>query len=473
MSSKTFALETLFLGGGGEPKGDTTIFDQSLQEFAKVKKTLSLDVTASFNGGHATTEAIISNELYLPNRSFTTTDYQSLIRTYINKIKNGGISSGEKLLVIVNTHGLPQAEGDETHKILTNETQVYNNTGVIPTLDGAVSMDSLKELITVAREKNIKLGLIDFSCHSGNSIKLADDNTCVISAAGPNNYAFSSFPTYFFRQIGRGKSLEDIFLQARSDENSTAFPMISSDIGKKVDQKIYDLFSPYLLFREAADGTVYDKLTPYFDSLIAGNNICKRESDFSQLIAEIQALQQIPGKLANESSEVNGLIEGLKTYKKSQDLFLNDINIVDSPLFNTKVIINYGTTKKDNKGHLIYNTSSVTWRDALFAYPDSNLDYFNDRLKTTKNKAERVEILGYIEKLKKISELRASIQQKHPEFGKLDEINKRISTNYQHLQIQAKVVGTLSTKVYEQLYQQEKQKKENMDARDPCRDFVF
>lgn len=51
----TFALETLVLGGGGDPAGDTTIFDSSLQELFNKRSELKLKTNVVFNGNHKET----------------------------------------------------------------------------------------------------------------------------------------------------------------------------------------------------------------------------------------------------------------------------------------------------------------------------------------------------------------------------------------------------------------------------------
>src|SRR5690606_31490044 len=83
-----------------------------------------------------------------------------------------------------------------------------------------VNLDRLENLARMAQEKNIKLAILDFSCHSGASLSLANSSTCVIAATGPHSFAYggassATFSNAFVNRMAPGKNLEEIYLEAR------------------------------------------------------------------------------------------------------------------------------------------------------------------------------------------------------------------------------------------------------------------
>lgn len=52
-----------FLGGGGEPQGDTTIFDGEVKRVGSFINSSGWNSTVSFNGGHAKTEDLIKSKM--------------------------------------------------------------------------------------------------------------------------------------------------------------------------------------------------------------------------------------------------------------------------------------------------------------------------------------------------------------------------------------------------------------------------
>lgn len=179
----------LIIGGGGEPNKETTIFDMNLEKVASFQEKSGYKTTISFNGGHVDTEKIVNSNFKgeVSNRgAFTGENYDQIISETIKKLENGQIPANDKILLYINTHGAEKESNELTHKISVTGGNVQN----FNTLAGSktVSLDRLKELADLAERKNVKLGILDMSCHSGSSMALANSKTCVISAAGPNHY---------------------------------------------------------------------------------------------------------------------------------------------------------------------------------------------------------------------------------------------------------------------------------------------
>lgn len=250
----TFAASHMVvIGGGGEPDRDHTIFDIELDNAANYLRRSNWETRIAFNGGHAKTEKIaekIASKSKRPNNEFTPEAYEAIISEYERKITAGEIKTGDQLVLMISSHGSQKVANNNTHLISTS-TQSKKGLSDYNNLDAnTVSLDRLERLTQLAEERGIKLGILDFSCHSGLSQKLANKNTCVISSTGPEHFAWggtkNTFSATFTSKMRRGKSLEDVFLDAMKDKRETAFPMISSPVGKQLQDTIYPLITPYL-----------------------------------------------------------------------------------------------------------------------------------------------------------------------------------------------------------------------------------
>ncbi|MGZ3808672.1 MAG: hypothetical protein ACXVCE_11345, partial [Bacteriovorax sp.] len=210
-----------FFGGGGEPKGNTTIFDghvKVLSRFINAKGS-SWKASQSFNGGHNVTEKIIKSKLQKARSlgNFTESNFSKAMSDLENKLSS--LKSGDQLLLIMDTHGAMNTPNEKSHSVSLSATAALD----LKTLSGAktVSMDEFEKLFTIASSKGVKLALLDLSCFSGNTLKISNKNTCVISATGENNYGFidektgndnspyASFGGRFLERMKEGSNLED------------------------------------------------------------------------------------------------------------------------------------------------------------------------------------------------------------------------------------------------------------------------
>ena len=272
----------VILGGGGEPKGPTTIFDHSLKkigEFTKTNPDYQVDI--SFNGGHTETERIIKEDFKnLSNQRFTEKSFEQIISKYENLIETGEIKAGDNLLLSFDTHG--SVKYGETHHIST----VGETVSDLRNLGGrTVSMDRLKKLTQLAEEKGVNLGIIDLSCYSGNTLRLANSKTCVISGAGPEHVGLAStsnlyFSNNIFRQLISSTNLEQAFLKARKERTGITYPMISSPQGQEVQKNLYAVLTPYIYFQ--SDETAHQFIDFISSDFLEGDQ-CRVNSGFETL----------------------------------------------------------------------------------------------------------------------------------------------------------------------------------------------
>lgn len=335
--AQPFTSNILILGGGGEPKGTNTIFDNNLTQLGDYFKSKSWNYSRmAFNGGHSETEEIITRKFTNigTKSNFTENQYNLLIDDYTDKISRGLIGPGSNLMLYVDTHGGQKEEGQLTHSISLSGAAITDTT----TAKGSevVSMDKLLALRTMARNNGVKLAIIDLSCHSGASQALADENTCVISSTGPNHLGYTgpgTFGDHFVSRLKSGRNLEEVFLEAREvTDYDNGTPMISTPEDRIMNESLYEAITPYL-YHANPDG---DKLGSYLTKLSQEDLTChmqKREEDFKKInkfISEIEAANRVQRRFLFWTYEeigmdLSSLKENIKAYKDVQDKMLQEL----------------------------------------------------------------------------------------------------------------------------------------------------
>lgn len=365
VSAETPKTHMMVLGGSGEPAGKQTHFDDSLSQIgnyyqSKLKKGEMGQASISFDGGHSDTDAIRSSQF--PNagkkQDFTNENLKQEISRFKKMLSEGReIKKGDQLLIYINSHGA--AKGNEkTHSIAIGSKSVKN----LDTLDGAetTNLDQLEELKKIAKEKGVKLGIVDLSCHAGNTQNLADDNTCVVSGTGRNHYSYTTgFSGNFSKNIQPGENLESAFLKTRKAGFDADFPVISTREGQLIENQIYDLLSPYLNYRLDASA---DKLTAELLKAAGDSqNLCEKNRDFKELdkfLSDVDKITSVTTKkylLSSKESIINfeDLKKTLRDYKKVQDKLTLQLKAMNAGRLSTKVQIN--------------ESNSYTWAELLSA----------------------------------------------------------------------------------------------------------
>jgi mannose/fructose-specific phosphotransferase system component IIA len=465
------ALETLLLGGGGDPKGESTTFDDSLRELAKEKNTLSLHLDASFDGEHATTESILANELNVSSVNFTKTSFQSKIDSYVQKITNGEIASGQELMIIIDTHGA--SPSGTTHNISTVEKPLTDYDHLAE--NSSVSMDALAALSKTAQEKKVKLAILDLSCHSGSSLPLANEYTCVLTGSGPDLYAYSNFPVLLYQEMKHGDNLENAFLRARKKQALPSFPMISTPSGLTSNDLLYGLLNPYMRSADKEGDKPFDDLSAYLKSLATSNGFCQRDQDFGQLLEQIRHYQEITHQVELKTPEGADILAELQQYKKIQDDLAREIQSDGYGNLTNTEVITYGPPTKDKTGKMVMKTDKVTWQEIMMGYPPSTIVYLNHEIakqKAAKKPDEQLiaEDYGVIEKIKKIEAIREQIKTQFPKILDPMDLQKDLLEKSALLTSKAMAITNLANILYDSEYQAQKAQSHSSDA---CRDFTF
>ncbi len=255
LSTPAFAAKYVgYIGGSGDPAGATTIFDAKIPAIGNYITASSSQVNVAFDGGHAQTENTLRTSF--PGQAvsdFTRESYETLITRYENDIRNGTIKSGDQLLMIIDSHGAERNDVAQTHSISSGRGAATD----LNHLDGSetVTLDRLTSLTRLAEEKGIRLGIMDMSCHSGASLPLANSRTCVITASGPQSYAYGGddrriFSTRMIDNMRPGRNLEEVFLESRAAATDVGFPMISSPEGISAQDQLYPLLRRYINYSD-------------------------------------------------------------------------------------------------------------------------------------------------------------------------------------------------------------------------------
>ncbi len=310
-----------YMGGGGEPQGSNTIFDGDVNRFGDFVDRMPEDTNLSvtFNGGHSLTEGRLARKFpRTPNTPFTPAAFETLVTRYENDIREGRITSSDQLMLFIDTHGGENMAPQATHNVATSYGAIAN----FDQIAGArtVNLDRLQALTTLAESRGIRMAVVDVSCHSGASLPLANSTTCVISATGPRHYGFAgagTFSSHFIRKMRPGRNLDQIFHDVRDNTSDTDFPMISSPVGRDIQNEIYPLLTRFLYDYERMGAS---KLSNDIIKSITTNSCEQENQSLATLINLLNDVERVTNedfrRLRDLVSEYQALRTNLQTQIK-------------------------------------------------------------------------------------------------------------------------------------------------------------
>ncbi len=326
------------IGGGGEPhRAPTTIFDHEVQGFGEFMNGSrgAWQSRAAFNGGHTSTEAMV-DRLFGQSPNFSPESYNDMLNHYKEQLSSGRIGRGDQLMIQIASHGAFRRPGEKSHGISAGGGMVDLTTGRGSEL---VDLDKLQEIIALANTNGVKLAIIDTSCHSGSTLALANDKTCVISSSGPNHFAsghYIGFGARFSRELRRGRNLEEVFQRTISQRAMPTaygnqippvygFPMISSPGGRRIQDEIYPLLTPYLYNSET--NSALDKFDPFLRNTIQDDPTCQEPiANFQNLVRQIQSIDSASRRL-----QMQPLLTALQNYENLQRQLREGLAATNAP----------------------------------------------------------------------------------------------------------------------------------------------
>lgn len=461
----------ILIGGGGEPLGaKETQFDESMENLGDFyQKNKDYKTIVNFNGGHSKTESKINSKFSgaeIRNK-FSAQSYDQIVKDTIKKIETGEIPSGGKILLFIDSHG-GEKKG-QTHSISTSNSAMTNmNSGG----ESMVSLDKLKALADLAEKKNVKLGIVDGSCHAGNSLSLANSKTCVVAASGPLHYAYSIFGAAFAKKMNKGKNLEDLFLETNKEIGGAGFPMISTPAGSIVQDEIYPYLTPYMYYHEEYRGMALDKIDNYIKDNSTPELVCKRNEDYNKLNSILTFVQQMSsvnartGELINPI-ELSKLKKKIAEYKETQDSYFKKLSQLDlRTLDKTEAI-----STPDGKLKAQYTHRELLSTNYAF-YIDNKKQMLKDSSLSDK---KREQALGMIEFYKACEATRARVMREYPQYEAQEKIMKKLRKDDDVGQRIAHEIMKEANTAYTTYYKLKEKELNKLAKREPnpCKDFVL
>ncbi|MBC7428528.1 MAG: hypothetical protein H7336_07955 [Bacteriovorax sp.] len=463
----------LIMGGGGEPAGSTTIFDSTMKFLGDNLKSTNWKYNVSFNGGHTATEAMMRTQFphaIAPITPFTAEAYKNMISEYKAKILMGEIKSGDQIIVMLSTHGAANTGGDtKTHQIAVsggNATTDLNNLKGTP----VVSVDDLEELVKLTNEKGIKLGIVDLSCYSGNTMALKKNapNTCIITATGPKHYGYaggSAFTGRFIKNLKKGESLESIFLKSRAESTDPAYPMISTDESDQIVAEVYAAITPFLYYYDPKA----DKLSDYLIANSADCVSCTSDIQFKALIDKIDKLKSAS---SGRSPGFNGdeLKRLLTNYKSAQDNIIRQSQALGVGMLDkSESFTGEGSSTKGKKTIVEKFSLKLNWSEIILAEPDNVIKSITASNDKEKDPGTIATTLAAVETWKKVKEKQTEILSKFPQIKDVKEQGKRLAASIGENRAVADKISLQERVFYDELYKQ----KQSLNTNDPCRKIIF
>lgn len=471
-SRQALAVENylVLFGGGGEPKNSTTtIFDETLIQADKFLKSSKWKSAVSFNGGHSKTEAIMAmvlNEAQVKT-SFSRNNYTNLVKYYEEKIQKGEIKSGDQLMIMIDTHGAAKdsQSKDLTHNIATGEASSptnLTNLNATPT----ISLDTLQNLTKLAKEKGIKLAILDFSCHSGNTLSLANENTCVISSTGTKHFGYDNFVSTFFKNMKAGKSLEEVFLSARKEITDNSFPMISTEEGKAINKDFYPAITPFLYYYE--EDRNLDKMTDYLLSASTNNGLCQRRGQYDNLLSQLEAIRAVATLNANKNMpEIEQIKALISDYKKKQDHYINLVRSWGIPELNHKeMFLGTGVVGK----RMETMKANYTWKELIESDLDRVIKNVSSAKLAAKDPQTQAAFEASIEMHTKAREKQREILARYPNLKNYEQKFHEALNEFQGTYAIANKIALEERKLYDKMYANLKEEKKKMNS---CKGFIL
>lgn len=191
-------------------------------------------------------------------------------------IKSGKIKPKDQLIIYLDTHGAKK-----------------NGQFVVSADDEIFSPEQLRSLATLAEEKDVKLAILGMNCHSGSLLTMANDKTCVITAAPDEKVGFGDFSNGFSYYMNYKNNLESAYLEGRFFTGNKKYigiqqPYISSPAGIATQELLEE---------------VKNSLTDEHDieAFLLGSNNCKNFSTgLDQVKEKIKFLKKISNKSLTE-----------------------------------------------------------------------------------------------------------------------------------------------------------------------------
>jgi len=450
-----------FFGGGGEPQGKGTIFDEQISPLAQATRR-GWEVTVAFDGGHSATESLLKKN-FGSARSFTKQNLEESLQRYERMLQAGEIGRGDQLFLYLSSHGAPGELWERSHSVsLAGGTVTNFNTGA-----GAesVSLDRLERIIELARQKGVRLALYDGSCHSGHTLALQHPDVCIVTATGPRNFAHAGRDTFvrrFPQALAPGISLEEAFLRARRESSERDFPMISSATGLELNELLYERVASYLFYYRK--NPLEDKFSPFVETRAgdAGAFRCQDQLEHRALRELLGSVGEVLGAENFPEREAHDFLRALEDYQRFVARLTEEFAALRIP---AEIQHQEFCTPLETGDEADCMRFTV---DELFALDFRSLAGVFRELEKSENPGTRARARAKLQSLEKAQRRIRELLAQYPQLKR----QKNFFSSYGRLEAQtrehAKRVADSSARLYDALYRQRRA----LDPRPgPCDEF--
>jgi hypothetical protein len=132
----------------------------------------------------------------------------------------------------------------------------------------------------------------------------------------------TSFGGRFLNEMKTGANLEDIFLKARIGSKFQDFPMISTETGLLINDLVYKIITPYLIF----NNNERTEFSSSYNAQDLASSLCKTDKQYAEIkrrIDEIANLASVP-KMLFDTSKLEKALHAYREYQISFEKALTD-----------------------------------------------------------------------------------------------------------------------------------------------------
>ena len=436
----------LVIGGGGEPPGKKTTFDKSFKYEAKVLKKAGFDSTVVFNGGHQNLESIASDYFPSPRQDVSSFNIRSAVNQLIARIKSGEIHKGDQLLISVLSHGLHRVPDDTvSHRIVAD-----GDSTAVP-VENTYNLDELTSLRDAAEAAGIRFAILDQSCYSGATLKLATAKTCVVTVANERTVGFGSDIEEFWDSVDKGMTLEQVYLKSRLNVHLPSSPSISSSAGETAAQFISEINANIAQGYEAWKQIHLEKYIKSKDEVSSCNSVVGRPSNkiTDDLAQTVQGL--FPGVILvdDTGTKLRSAIENYQSRAKAaNELGLREIGL----------------------GVKLEQIGGLSWSWDALAEFDLNLqrrDYGDMSLSSSFSPIKRDYYRKVLSTLDQVEERRKQLLS-NGAFKEYLKLRAELASHITNISSAVRNLSKEERKFYDAVYRSEVKKRPN-----PCQDFKF
>ncbi len=288
--------QLLVLGADPLQVGPFTPFDQQLELMVKKsKKTKNLHSSFLFTQGHKVTDDILKNA---PTKNLTKETLSEELSQLTKRMQQ--MKEGETVSVVILAHG---QRASASRAKLTHDISAHKDEQHLHEENGYISLDFLKDLAEVAAQKKLKMAIVDGSCYSGETLKIAQipglEKTCIISASSDHGTSNARVTLQLIKGLVQGPNLQSGYLQGRKASTEAlrylsgvtvstapAFPQISDSIGTFLSKEFFPKLFRYLrapssFTREGFDAYLQKDMQVFLKANQQSNKITEAQNQCS------------------------------------------------------------------------------------------------------------------------------------------------------------------------------------------------